>query len=259
MKNGDDGEHTEGACGPSPALSLDIGAGDAAHLAIVMDDCGPNLQIAKKVMGFGLPITWSILPNQQYSKQIAQLLRESGVPFLVHVPMQAGVDPDGKAGAAGLYDIGVGMSDEAVAKALSPLIDSLPGAYGINNHRGSRATEDEKTMNAVMAELARREMFFLDSNTSPKTVAYETAKKKGLQTLKNGHFLDNEADYERIAEEMETAIGIAKTRGSLVVICHLRPITAEFLEAISEQNLASRDVRLVTLPQMIDLQADTGR
>lgn len=239
------------------ARSSDLTAGPAL-LAIVMDDCGPSIELARKVAKLNLPITWSILPNLTYSKQIAKTLRESGAPFLVHVPMQAEVDPDGKAGAA-MYDIGVGMSEAAVARALASLIDSLPGACGVNNHRGSRATADEKAMSAVMDELAGRKLFFLDSNTSPKTVAYDVAKRKGLRTLKNGHFLDNEADRKKIAEEMNFAMGMAKKRGSVVVICHLRPETAAFLEDFAGWDLASQGVRLVTLPQLIDLQGDTGR
>lgn len=242
-----------------PVLSPDSRPKGPALIAIVMDDCGPSIELAKKVLKLDLPITWSILPNQTYSKQIAKMLRDNRVPFLVHVPMQAQVDPDGKAGEVGMYHIGVGMSNAAVGKALSPLIDALPGAYGINNHRGSRATEDEKTMGAVMDELARRKMFFLDSNTSTKTLAYEVAKKKGLRTLKNGHFLDNEADRKKIAEEMRATIGIAKKRGSVVVICHLKPETVAFLADLAEWDLASQGVRLVTLPQLIDPQGDTGR
>ena len=243
----------------APVLSPDSQAKGPALVAIVMDDCGPSIELAKKVQKLDLPITWAILPNQTYSKQIAKMLHDDSVPFLVHVPMQAQVDPDGKAEEAGMYHIGVGMSAAAVSKALSPLIDALPGAYGVNNHRGSRATEDEKTMGAVMDELARRKMFFLDSNTSTKTVAYEVAKEKGLRTLKNGHFLDNVADRKKIAEEMKATIEIAKKRGSVVVICHLRPATVAFLEDLAGWDLPSQGVRLVTLPQLIDLQGDTGR
>ncbi len=230
-----------------------------ANIAIVMDDCGPSIELARKALSLKLQITWSILPHQTYSKQIAKMLRDARVPFLVHVPMQAQVDPDGKAGEKGMYYIGVGMSDAAVTKALSSLIDLLPGAYGINNHRGSRATEDEKTMKAVMDELARRKLFFLDSNTSTKTVAYEVAKAKGLRTLKNGHFLDNEQDRKKIEAEMKATIETAKKRGDTIVICHLRPETLAFLENLAKWDLTSMGVRLVTLPQLIDLQSNSGR
>lgn len=223
-----------------------------ALVAIVMDDCGPNLELAKKVLALDLPVTWSILPGQAYSGQIAKLLKDKGIPYLAHVPMQAQVDPDGKAGEKGMYHIGVGMSQTAVTKALSQVIDAFPGAFGINNHRGSRATEDEKTMNAVMDELAKRKLFFLDSNTSTKTIAYDVAVKKGLRTLKNSHFLDNVADREKIAEEMKFTIEMAKKRGSAVAICHLRVDTVAFLENLAKWDLASMDVRLVTLPQLLE-------
>lgn len=258
LKSGDTARISDDVLRSPEVVSAEPQAGPA-NVAIVMDDCGPSIELAKKAQALDLPITWSILPNQTYSKQIAKMLRDAHVPFLVHVPMQAQVDPDGKAGEKGMYYIGVGMSDTAVARALSGLIDSLPGAYGINNHRGSRATEDERTMRAVMDELARRKMFFLDSNTSTKTLAYEVAKAKGLRTLKNGHFLDNEPDRKRIAAEMKATIETAKKRGDAVVICHLRPETVAFLENLAGWDLTSMGVRLVTLPQLIDLQSNTRR
>lgn len=237
----------------------DIPAPTTALVALVMDDCGPSLRLAEKALALDLPITWSILPGQAYSGRIIKMLKDKDIPFLAHVPMQAQVDPDGKAGEKGMYRIGVGMSRTAVTKALSQVIDSLPGAFGINNHRGSRATEDEKTMGAVMDELVKRRMFFLDSNTSTKTIAYDTAKEKGLRTLKNSHFLDNVADQGKIAEEMKFTIEVAKKRGSAVAICHLRAETIVFLEDLARWNFASMDVRLVTLPQLIDIEANSGR
>ena len=229
-----------------------------AFVALVMDDCGPSLSLADRVLALDLPITWAILPNQAHSAQIAKALIEKDVPFLVHVPMQALVDPDGKAGERGMYHIGVGMNKAAVTKALSRAIDSLPGAFGINNHRGSKATADPKIMEAVMDELVSRKLIFLDSNTSAKTIAYDTAKKKGLETFKNSHFLDNAADHEKIAHEMMFTIETAKKHGSAVAICHLRPETAVFLENLAEWDLPSKGVRLVTLPQLIDLESNSG-
>lgn len=237
------------AAEPLPGVSEDREDGSAL-IAVVMDDCGLSMELARQAVSLDLPITWSILPKLAYSSQTAELLDENDIPYLVHVPMQAQADPDGRAGG-GLYEIGVGMEGEEIAAAMSRMIDSLPGAFGVNNHRGSRATEDQPTMEAVCDELAERGMFFLDSSTSRRTVAYGVARAKGLRTLKNGHFLDNEPDCDKIAEEMEFAIKLARRNGYVVVICHLRPETVAFLAELSRWDLASEGVRLVTLPQLL--------
>lgn len=224
------------------------------YIALVLDDCGSSLALAEKVQALGLPLTWAIIPHLKFSGETAALLRKSDIPFLVHVPMQALVDPDGKAGEKGPYYIGAGMTEEEAGRVLLPLIESLPGAYGINNHRGSKATADETTMRGVMKTLASREMFFLDSNTSPKTVAYKVAADIGLPTAKNGHFLDNESDREKIAGEFERAVKISRQKGNVVAICHLRSETIVFLENLSKQDLQAKGIRLVTLPQLMKLQ-----
>lgn len=228
-------------------------------LAIVMDDCGGNLALARRVKSLDLPLTWAILPHLQYSAKTAEMLRSADIPFLIHVPMQAVSDPDGRAGQRGQYAIGVDMEEAAVRKALVPILDSLPGAYGINNHRGSKATADASVMKAVMKVLAERSMFFLDSSTTPKTVAYKTALGQGLIARKNGHFLDNESDREKIASEVEHATKVAARRGSLIAICHLRPETVAFLENYATRIAAEDRVRLVTLPQMVEYQKERVR
>ena len=222
-------------------------------LAIVLDDCGGNIELARQVKSLDLPITWAILPNLRFSSDTASLLLESDIPFLIHVPMQAISDPDGKAGDPKLYYIGTGMSDEAVGEALIPILDSLPGAYGVNNHRGSKATADRKLMDSVMAVLSERGLFFMDSRTSVNSVAYQAAVEMGLSATFNNRFLDNESDRVKILSQIENAISSAKKRRQ-IAICHLRPETVAALGELSKDNIAKRGVRLVTLPELMKLE-----
>jgi polysaccharide deacetylase 2 family uncharacterized protein YibQ len=235
-----------------------IKSGDAAgYLAIVLDDCGGNIVLARQVNSLDLPITWAIIPRLKYSSETAQLLRESEVPFLIHVPMQAVSDPDGKAGDPRFYYIGAGMSENEVREALTPILDSLPDAYGINNHRGSKATADRDLMKSVMTVLSERGLFFMDSNTSRETVAYEIAVETGLRAAKNARFLDNKSELAAISLQMEQAVSSALKKGSHIAICHLRPGTVTFLEGLSRDDIAKRGVMLVTLPQLMELGEST--
>ncbi len=224
-------------------------------LALVLDDCGSSIELARRLHEHKLPLTWSIIPNLRYSREIADMLRGSGTPFLVHVPMQAEVDPDGKAGTRGAdYLIGVGMKPEAIRRTLLTLLDTLPGAYGISNHRGSKATADRRTMEAVVRVLQERNLFFLDSRTSSRSIAYDTAKAFGLRTASNSGFLDNEPNLQKMEVELNLAIAHAKEEGGAIAICHLRPDTVAFLERLSRDELAQKGVLLVTLPQLMQLR-----
>lgn len=241
--SGDDREKRRTEGGGSPSTS---------YVALVLDDCGYSMKLARRVRSLNLPITWAILPGSPYGKDTAELL-SGEVPFLVHVPMQAKSDPVEPEGRGTLYEIGVGMSDREVAQALKPLLDAFPGAYGINNHRGSKATEDASAMRSVMKVLKARNLFFLDSATSSNSVAYRIAVENGLNSAKNEAFLDNVLDAKEIASQFENAVKEArskKTKKNLVAICHLRPETVNFLETLS-RNGPGEGVVLVTLPQLM--------
>jgi polysaccharide deacetylase 2 family uncharacterized protein YibQ len=224
----------------------------APKIAIVLDDCGANLEMARRVLSTGIPVTWAIIPNLKYSKETAELLRGAGAPFLVHVPMQAVIDPPDRAGRGGLYSIGTGMSADEVRSVLVPMLDEMDGAIGINNHRGSKATADQSVMNAVMTVLAERGLFFLDSRTSVESVAYDTAVKHGLDAAYNSRFLDNQSERGKIAAEMNGALKSASRKGVVAVICHLRPETVAFLENFAKEcgnGIHKSGVEFITLAE----------
>ena len=224
-------------------------------IAIVIDDCGADMSMARRVLSSDVPMTWAILPYLRYSSETAEMLREAGAPYMIHVPMQAEVDLPGKAGQRGPYLIGTGMSRDEVRETLVPVLDSLEGAFGINNHRGSKATSDRDLMDAVMEVISERNLFFFDSRTSPRSVAYDSAVKHGLRAVSNSLFLDGEADRDKIASRMGEALRLAHRKGTIAVICHLRPETVAFLEDFAGEFVNENHesgVKFITLAEWPD-------
>ena len=70
-------------------------------------------------------------------------------------------------------------------------------------------------------------MFFIDSNTSSKSVARDVARSMRASTARNDMFLDNEADVEYIRKKIYEAFARAERNGSVIAICHSRAATAE--------------------------------
>jgi polysaccharide deacetylase 2 family uncharacterized protein YibQ len=220
------------------------------------------MELARVVMDMKLPLTWAVIPNLRYSRATVDMLKENEIPFLVHYPMQAFPDPDGFAGKKSpkgdyrYYYVGIGMSENEVRDAMIPILDSMEGAFGLNNHRGSKATEDWPVMRHVMKILAERGLFFLDSATARKSVAYKAALEEALVARKNGRFLDNESNRTKIAKQFDIAVTMAKKKGSFIVICHLRSETVAFLRSLSVAGTDREGVRLVTLPELVKLEGD---
>lgn len=246
--------------GIPPAISKDIIGKDAAPirykgkkplLAIVVDDGGNSLEMAKRVASLKLPLTWAILPYTRYANETSVIAADAGIPYLLHLPMQAEIDKDSKE-----YLVGVGMDRQKIKNVTVKALDSLPSPIGINNHRGSLATSKRDIMVPIMDVLKERDLLFFDSRTSGKSVAYGVAVAAGITAFKNGLFLDGTPDQSYIRARFEQAVQTTQKKRDIIVICHFRPDTILFLEKLNKE-YTELPVRLVTLPEMAKLLVDT--
>ncbi len=110
---------------------------------------------------------------------------------------------------------------------LSDSLSQLPEAIGINNHQGSKATIDARTMDIVMNELHHRGLFFFDSHTNSTTAADKAAKTYGVPYVRNDLFVDNSASVSDICAMIQEGADRAKKKGTYIIIGHCRPHTAE--------------------------------
>lgn len=107
----------------------------------------------------------------------------------------------------------------------------VPGAIGVNNHEGSRLTQDGRAMNWLMdALLQDGQLYFLDSRTSGRSIAYETAQERRVPALKRDVFLDNVASYVAINRRFDQMLRIAEKHGSALAIGHPYRATLEVLK-----------------------------
>ncbi|MBN1333071.1 MAG: divergent polysaccharide deacetylase family protein [Synergistales bacterium] len=246
LSSGDYPLIVEGPEASSDVISTEIDVsypGDIPFVALVMDDFGYSLSLAREVTGISIPITWSVLPGLSRSMETVEIARENNIPFLIHMPMQAFVDDVG-----GPYLVGEGMTYGDIRQRIREVVKIFPHAAGINNHRGSKATSDRAVMEAVMDELALSGTPFIDSRTSRTSVAYKTALEKGVPALYNGIFLDNEDSEDAIEKMFIRAKEIAERKGWVIAICHLKPATISFLKklCINDDN----EVEFVTVPEL---------
>ncbi|MEZ4576956.1 MAG: divergent polysaccharide deacetylase family protein [Desulfobacterales bacterium] len=57
-------------------------------LAIIIDDFGYDLEMAKKFLALDPNLTCAVLPHSVYFRQIAELARKSGHEVMLHQPME---------------------------------------------------------------------------------------------------------------------------------------------------------------------------
>jgi polysaccharide deacetylase 2 family uncharacterized protein YibQ len=209
-------------------------------LAIVLDDAGYSLDPVAAIGRLPKAVAVAVIPNAPLAREVARALGAQGRELLVHMPMEAlpGNGPDPGPGA-----IEVGLPAAEIARRIDAGLAAVPGAVGLNNHMGSRATADRSAMEAVMEALKGRHLFFLDSRTTADTVAEDVARENGVAALRRDVFLDVVAEPAAIRAALGTALARARSEGRAVAIGHVHPITLEVLAA--ELSRPLEGVRLV--------------
>jgi polysaccharide deacetylase 2 family uncharacterized protein YibQ len=204
------------------------------RIALVIDDFGYSRgKVVEDFLEIDIPLTVSVIPTLAYSRYVLERASQAGKHAILHLPMEA------EAYASDVPPVETSMSREEIDSLVEKYLDETPGAVGVNNHLGSLATRDARVMEAVITVIARHHLFFFDSLTSSKSIAYNTALRLGVPSVRNDLFIDADTEDRRVvAERLARLIDIAKTRGSAVGIGHPRPWT---LDAIRECRGIARD------------------
>ncbi|MAZ66457.1 MAG: hypothetical protein CMF25_05055 [Kangiellaceae bacterium] len=220
----------------------------ANKIAIIIDDIGDNWPRGKRTVDLPAPIACAILPHTPHSKRLARLAHQQGKTVMLHAPM------------SNHYGLRLGpgaltheMTREEFIRVLQQNIDSIPYIEGVNNHMGSYLTAQPAPMAWTMQEVSRRSLFFIDSKTTPKSVAAKTARASNIPTLVRDVFLDNERETRKIGRQFRLALRHARKYGQVVVIGHPYPETLDYLERIIP-TLPILGYELVKPTQLIGVQ-----
>ena len=212
------------------------------RLAIVIDDCGVDLDTLSRLNSIPIPLTYAVMPYKAHTAEAAASGYSAGRKIFVHMPMQ----PLNTTSSEEIF-IGGDMSDSKIQATANEILDQVPYAVGMNNHQGSMATADERIMKSVMSVMRQRGLAFLDSRTNSASVGEQTASAMGVMTGRNNLFIDNDSDVASIKERLRQGGDMAIRNGSAVVIGHCRPNTAQALsEMVDELHAKGVDIVFVT-------------
>jgi len=251
-------------------------------------------QVTRDLLALDLPLTLAILPGLPFSRRFALAGTELALPsrpgerlssarrsdlrrqrlaagcpvefglgrggsrlatrrreVILHLPMEPEGYPEIDPGPGAIR---VGMDVAEIGRLIDAALASLPGVSGVNNHMGSRVTADPVTMARIMSVLARKELFFLDSLTTPRSVAVAAAEKAGVPALRSRITLDEvEPDRRQVLRNLQVLLRAARATGFAVGIGHPYP---ETLAALSAElpRWQEEGVRLVTLSELLALR-----
>lgn len=222
--------------------------GSKPLIAVVIDDMGINRRRTKDISSLKAPLTASFLTyGQSLNEQVAEAFA-SGHEIMIHVPMEpkkaTNLAPD---------TLTVQMDETEIKSGLNKMLSLFDKVKGINNHMGSRFTEDRERMGYVMDVLNENHLFFLDSKTSSRSVGKAVAKENGVDYVHRHVFLDNENKLDYVLKQLDVTEKIARKNGYAIAIGHPKSQTFKALK-LWLPTLNDKNVKLVHLSKIVKLQ-----
>jgi polysaccharide deacetylase 2 family uncharacterized protein YibQ len=216
------------------------------RLVLVIDDMGESLKPANELIALGLTLNFSVFPYGPATSKVVAAGRAAGYDILLHQPMEP-LDADGhNPGEGALF---CRMSDKQLQSALRANLKRVPGVVGLNNHMGSRFTQDRAALASVLVVLKEKKLLCLDSLTHPKSVFAATGKSMGVPCLKRDVFLDLVREEQAVLRELERAERIARKHGTAIAIGHPVASTIAALRAWKSQR--DKNVTLVGISSLM--------
>ncbi len=215
-------------------------------LSLVIDDLGYSMENGRAVIDLDGDHTYAILPGAVYSQKLAHHAHSLNKEVILHLPMQS-IHSKAAHEANALNEA---MDEDELTANVHSLLAQIPFIRGVNNHMGSHLTEFDFFMRPVMDGIRgyNPNLYFLDSRTSPRSVAHAQAVDAGLNAITRDIFLDNEPNPESIRLQYNIWLTKARERGSAIAIGHPYPNTLAVLrESLAAANINFRFLRVSSL------------
>ena len=231
-------------------------AQNGATLVFIFDDAGQSADFVREYVSLPFPLAISVLPGLPHTKDCASLIRDSGKELMLHQPMQSE--------NLNLYPGPESIQPEMNTTEIEALIEKNllelgENVRGCNNHEGSLITTNVVKMGAVLETCRKHGIYFLDSRTTPQTVADAVALEMDIPILeRNAPYLDNEIDREKMLSRVYECLEKANKSGVAVIIGHVDK-SVEILPALLEQMhpyLVSAGYRFDVPSSLVPKQAD---
>jgi polysaccharide deacetylase 2 family uncharacterized protein YibQ len=216
------------------------------RLAIIIDDLGYDPSLARAFIQLDLPLSFSVLPSAPFTKRIVEEANKAECELILHLPMEPKNYPSVNPGPGALY---LSMNARELRQTLDRDLEEIDRVKGVNNHMGSSFTENPEKMRIILEHLKERNLFFVDSLTTSRSVGVKLAKKIGLPAAGRSVFLDNDLSPKAIKIQIDRLLSIARHSGDVIGIGHPHKETLEVLREYCSK--MKDEFRVVTVSELV--------
>lgn len=208
---------------PAPVLA------DRHLLGLVIDDVGYSMSALQRIIALPFATTVAILPDAPHAEESARMAHQHGLTVMLHMPMQTSNPKYQK--KMEQYYLHQDMSKEEFTQVFEAALAKVPYVQGVNNHMGSKLTENSKAMSWMMELCAKHNLFFIDSRTSSKSVAAKTADTSGIHWNARDVFLDHSVELAALQHAWDSSLKCVNSNDYCITLGHPHPETLDFLES----------------------------
>lgn len=219
--------------------------------AIIIDDFGGGTGGVREFLEGNIQITAAVMPFTEASRQHAFWAHRNGIEVMVHLPMQP---KKGKRSWLGPKPITVDLTPKEVKKRVCEAVQTVPYAKGLNNHMGSLAVEKEEIVRAIVEVAKEKNLYIVDSGTSPNSKFPQITKELGVPLLRRDVFLDDISSAPHVKSQMEKLAKITERKGQGVAIGHVgisgNVCAAGVIQSLDE--FKKRRIAIVPVSQLLE-------
>lgn len=241
--------------------SIPVGIGSPqpnGYVALVIDDFGNHNEGVEEVLNLGIPLTVAVMPFRPCSRLDAEAAHKAGLEVILHIPMEP---EKGRLDWLGPKGITCNLSDQEIKSRIKEGLREIKWAAGMNNHMGSKATQDKRVMKAVLEIAKEEKLYFLDSKTTSKSVVAEVSQSLGIDCFERDVFLDLIKSQAEVEAQLRRLADIALKKGYAVGIGHVGPeggsVTARAIRSM-KPILQAKGVCFVYLSELRKSTAQLG-
>ena len=217
------------------------------RIAIILDDWGYHLESCEALKAMHSPVAVAVLPGLDHSTDIAQCAHDTKNTVMLHLPLEPHQYLEQYPSN---YIITTSMRQQRVERMLKKNLENIPFVEGVNNHMGSKATEDRHLMSIIFARLKEKNLFFVDSLVTSNSICRGLAREMHIDFARRDVFLDNKNERRYIENQFTQLAKLAKQKGYAIAIGHDRPLTLEIVKEQTE-NLQKQGFKIVRITELL--------
>ncbi len=200
-----------------------------ARLALILDDYGENAEASARFAGLPGTLTAAVRSNLDDARRVAATARKQGMEVILNLPLEPKNYPIQNPGQDAIL---VDMSGHEIRQRVRNAVDEVGPVPGVITYMGSLAVEDRDVTRAVLEEIHKKGLFFIDSAGAQFTTVPELAHEVGVPFYETSSISEVDAGHRdpgTIGIRFEDLVNRCRREGYAVGIVHARDGTYQVL------------------------------